>query len=99
MLKYWKYLEYLFKLKDISEIYKEENSTEKPWYLSKRFIGAVLTFIFSALSLGLTEADVAALTDQIILVSSAVPTIYGLIMLIKGIFDKIKRRKENVTTA
>jgi hypothetical protein len=99
MGKYWKYLKYLFQLKDISDIFKEENTAEKPWYLSKRFIGAVITFIFGAFSIGVSEGDIAQLTDQILLVSGVVPSVYGLIMLVIGLFQKIRRMKNEVTSA
>lgn len=45
----FKYLKLLGMWKDVREVYQEEKGADKPWYISRRFYGAVVIFIGGAL--------------------------------------------------
>lgn len=100
----WKYLRLIGGFKDVSKIYKEENGTGKPWYISRRFWGALFTFIgcllYAVLDVTVPAETLASMSENIATlagaVSKAVPvaiTLYGAIMEVVGI---VKRSKDAV---
>lgn len=90
-----KYLKLILQLRDISNIYSEENGQGKPWYLSRRFIGVVIGFLGAivALFFGYEASDIHLniLADNVTEIISGCITVYGIIMGIKGAIDARRR--------
>lgn len=92
LIKYFK----LFGLfKNVQKSYKEETGKDRPAYLSRRFIGAVIIVGGAVLSLELgVKIDESLLTDitnSIEKIVAAGIVLYGLVMEIVGI---VKRKKK-----
>ena len=99
----FKYLKLLLRFKDVSKVYKEENfNKEKPWWLSRRFFGAVITFV-GVLSVAFfgVDIDVATqntLVDNVGIVAESLDkiipsiiTLYGIILGIVGTIKKLTK--------
>ena len=87
-----RYLPLILKFKNIAEVYKEETGQGKPFYLSRRFIGLVITAIFAIITIwtGVTIDDVLSLpiADNIVAITTAVIALYGVVL---GIIGQIKK--------
>jgi hypothetical protein len=95
----FKYLKLLGMWKDVREVYQEEKGIDKPWYVSRRFFGAVVIFVGGALyaflditvpmELADTMADNAAVIGGLIkdLVPAAV-ALYGAATSLVGMLKK-----------
>jgi hypothetical protein len=95
----FKYLKLLGMWKDVREVYQEEKGADKPWYVSRRFFGAVVVFIGGALYAFFDVALPADLTDTMAdnaaviggLVKDLVPAavaLYGAATSLVGILKK-----------
>jgi hypothetical protein len=88
-----KYVPAILSLKQVAEVYKEDVGEEKPLWLSRRVVGAVITLI-SAVVLAVYGVDIsgdaAALTDAVVAVGSGASAVYGIVMTIVGY---VKREK------
>lgn len=91
-----KWLPALLKGKDVAEAYKAETGKDKPVIISKRFIGAIVILASVAVSIqyGVTiDQDVLdKLTGSLTDLATVGTGLYGLIMVIKGVFDAKKRK-------
>ena len=89
-----KYLPLLLQGRSIATAYKEETGQGKPFYLSRRLIGLVITLIGAIVSLyfGVTldSAILASIADNMVTVISAIATLYGVIIGIIGVIRKNK---------
>ena len=94
MGKILKYLKLFGLFKNVQGAYKEEKGKDRPSFLSRRFIGAVVVLIGALLSLHfgvkIDENILNNITDNTEKVVSAGILLYGLIMEIVGI---VKRQK------
>ena len=95
IFKLIKWLPALLKGKDVAEAYKAETGKNKPAIVSKRFIGTVVVLASAIVSIqyGVTlDADVLnKLTGSLTDLATASTTVYGLVIVIKGVFDAKKR--------
>lgn len=93
-MSFLKYLPAILKFRQVSTIYQEETGKDKPFYVSRRFIGAVITAIGAILSIYLgvkiDENLLSTLSDNVETLITAIVALYGLIMLIIG---HIKRQE------
>ena len=87
-----KYLSLILRFKNISEVYQEETGQGKPFYMSRRFIGLVITVIFAIITIwtGVTIDDAMSLqiADNIIAIVTAIITLYGIVL---GIIGQVKK--------
>lgn len=92
MLK--KYLISILKFKDITDTYKEETGSDKPWYLSRRFVGTVIAIIagvlFASQGIVISETQIQLIVDGFITIIPALVSLYGIIM---GVVGQIKKKK------
>ncbi len=92
MLK--KYLISILKFKDITDTYKEETGSDKPWYLSRRFIGTIIAIIagvlFASQGIVISETQIQLIVDGFITIIPALVSLYGIIM---GVVGQIKKKK------
>lgn len=96
MFSFLKYIPILLGFKDVTREWKATgvNVSTKPFWLSRRFTGAVLIFI----SIGITqifgvkimEEDINTLGDVLIGLSEAATATYGSIEVIVGYFKRNK---------
>ena len=95
MTKLFKYIALLMQFRDISRIYIEERGKEKPFWLSRRFIGAVITACGAAATVyfGVTISTeiLTEITSTVETILSAAVTLYGLTLTVVGL---IKRHKK-----
>jgi hypothetical protein len=97
----FKYLKLIAQWKDVSKAYKEENGIDKPWYVSRRFFGTVVTFIGGALyaffNVTIDADTVTILADNVTTLGSvikeAIPAIVALYGAITGIIGAVKKAK------
>jgi len=91
-VSFLRYLPLILKFKNISEVYREETGQGKPFYMSRRFIGLVITVIFAIVTIwtGVTVDDAISLqiADNIVAVITAVITLYGVVL---GIIGQVKK--------
>lgn len=92
MLKFLKFLPLVMMLKDVSDAYQSETAQNRPFYLSRRFIGALLAIVGAALSiaLGVTiDANIASsITDSIITIVTAGMSLWGAVVGVIGVIKK-----------
>lgn len=103
MLEFFKYLPKLLMGKNVYEMYKAEHQgKEKPWVISLRFIGALVTFlsvlVYSAYNITITPdtlsiiiANVKTLYDAIVTICTAISGACGAVVFFIGLFRKMKR--------
>ena len=93
-VNFLKYLPLILKFKNVAEVYKEETGQGKPFYMSRRFIGLVITVIFAVTTIwtGVTVDDALSLpiVDSIVAIVTAVITLYGIVLGIIGQVKKVK---------
>jgi hypothetical protein len=97
----FKYLKLLAQWKDVGKVYKEENGVDKPWYVSRRFFGAVVVFIGGALyaffDVTIGADMVPILTDSMAtiggVIKEVIPAIVVLYGAITGIIGAVKKAK------
>lgn len=98
MLKLLKYLPLVSMFQDVSDAYKSETGKERPAYLSRRFVGAVIILLGAAATLYFgVEIDkdiIASLTENIEKMISAGIALYGTVLLIIGLFKKNKKDEQ-----
>ena len=89
-----KFLPLILKGKQVADVYRDETGAGKPIYLSRRFVGTIVTLIgvlaSMYFSVSLDENILASLSDNVVSVISAGVTLYGVIL---GIIGVIKRKK------
>ena len=94
MFKLLKYMPLVALFKDVSASYQEETGAGRPFYLSRRFIGAVIALAGGAatIAFGITiDATVLnQLTDNLEKGISAIVVLYGVILTIVGAFKAKK---------
>lgn len=95
MLKIFKYLKLLGLFRNVGDAYKEETGKDRPAYLSRRFIGALVILIGAVLSfqfgVKIDENILTNITENIEKVIAAAIVLYGLVM---GIIGTVKRKKK-----
>ena len=89
-----KYLSLILRFKNISKVYQEETGQGKPFYISRRFIGLIITAVFAVITIwtGVTIDEVLSLqvADHVVAVITAVIALYGIILGIIGHFKRTK---------
>ncbi len=88
-----RYLKLLLLLRNVSTVYEEEKGKGKPVYLSRRFVGMVLTLVSAILYLtyGVELADIESTAEAIVTLLTVLGTLYGAVMAIVG---QIRRNRE-----
>lgn len=94
MFKFLKYLPLVSLMQNVSDTYKEGTGKDRPAYLSRRFIGALIVAVGAFLSIQSGMTIDQNILDQIIentdrLISAGI-ALYGLIVVIVGV---VKRKK------
>ena len=95
----FKYIKLLAQWKDVRKIYQEEKGTGKPWYVSRRFFGAVMVLIGGCLYVFLdvvVPADIAAaMADNASVIGGPIKelvpagvALYGAVTSLIGIIKK-----------
>ena len=96
MFKFLKYLPLLLSARDLSKAYQEEVQAKRPFYLSARFRGSLVTVISLAIFFGLgVEVDKDILQQILDNTATAIPLIsavYGGIIGISGVIRAKKRK-------
>ena len=94
-MNFLKYLPLLLQGRSIAAAYKEETGAGKPFYLSRRLIGLIITLIGAVVSLyfGVTldSAILASIADNVVTVISAIVTLYGVVIGVIGVIKKDKQ--------
>jgi hypothetical protein len=94
MFSFIKYLPLILQFKQVAEAYEEEKGKEKPFYLTRRFIGALIAAVgavaayFGGVTISPEILD--EITKNIETVAATGVTLYGLIMAVIGLFGKKK---------
>ena len=95
MFKLLKFVPLVALGKDVRASVSEESGKDRPFWLSRRFVGSVLTLIagFAAIQFGvkLDAETIAHLTDNITQLATTIMTLWGLVVTVIGYF---KRNKE-----
>jgi len=98
----WKYIKLLGLWKDVRKVYAQENQgKDKPWYISRRFFGAVVVLIggtlYTFLSITVPADMLYTMADNITTISTALKdvipaaiSLYGAITSIVGMVKKSK---------
>ena len=96
MLKMFKYLKLIGLFKNSKKAYKEHTGRDRPAYLSRRFVGAVVLLVGTALSIYVgVEIDKEFLNmvaDNIEKVVAAGIILYGAVMEIVGIVKRERKK-------
>lgn len=89
-----KYLSLILRFRNVAEVYKEETGEGKPFYLSRRFIGLLITIIFAIVTVrtGITidEALSAQIAEHVVSLITALVALYGIILTVIGHFKRTK---------
>lgn len=89
-----KYLSLILRFRNVAEVYKEETGEGKPFYLSRRFIGLLITIIFAIVTVrtGITidEALSAQIAEHVVSLITALVALYGIILTVIGHFTRTK---------
>lgn len=87
-MNFLKFLPLIMKGKSIADAYREETGQEKPFYMSRRFIGAVIAFIGAALGIAsgiqLDANVIESITGNVEALISAAIALYGGMLAIVG---------------
>jgi len=91
MFSFFKFLPLVMMFKDVTaamQAAKKDATADRPWFLSRRFVGAVMMVVFAAISIasGVTlDANVVnSITDSTFTMLSSGGALYGLVLLIIG---------------
>lgn len=91
----FKYIGLILKLSDVSSIYQAEKNEGKPWWLSRSFIGSLIAFFATAVTVffGITVSDgqIEVIVNSLTTIIPAVIALYGVIMTFIG---QIKKKPE-----
>jgi hypothetical protein len=94
MFSFLKYLPLILKFKNVSDAYEAEKGGDKPFWLTRRFIGAVIASIGAVAAYlgGITISPeiLDEITKSLETVMATGVTLYGLIMAIVGMLTKKK---------
>lgn len=97
MFSWIKYIPLLLKFKDVTDVYKEETGEDKPWYLSRTFLGSAIAFISTCLTvffgIVVDAGTVQIVVDNISTIIPAIIALYGIVMTFVGQIKK-KSTKE-----
>jgi hypothetical protein len=92
-----KFLPAILALKDVTVAFKEERKEDKPFYLSQRFWGILITSIGGVVAVffgvKLDPTTITSLSEGIVGLITIGITVYGTIMTAKGVIDKREREK------
>jgi len=96
MFSWLKYIPLLLKFKDVADTYRKETGENKPWYLSRTFLGSAIAFIFTCLAVifGITvdNETITVVVNQISTLIPAIIALYGIVMTIVGQITKSRRK-------
>jgi len=92
MFSFLKYIPLLLRFKDVTEVYKEETGENKPWYMSRTFLGSAIAFIFTCLAvffgIVVDAGTIEIVVNNISTIISAIVALYGIIMTFIGQIKK-----------
>lgn len=92
MFAFFKYLPLLLGLKDVANVYKQETGEDKPWYLSRTFLGSAIAFIFTCLAvffgISYTGDDIEVIVNNIYTIITTCVALYGVVMTFVGQIKK-----------
>src|SRR3990167_677880 len=96
MFKLLKFVPLVALGKDVRASVNEESGKDRPFWLSRRFVGAVRTLIagFCAIQFGvkLDAETLTKLTDNITQLATVVMTLWGLVVTVIGYFRREKNK-------
>jgi len=96
MFKIFKYLKLIGLFKNCDKAYKEHTGKDKPAWLSRRFIGAVVILIGAGLSIHfgvkIDSEILSTVTDSADKIIAAGIILYGAIMEIVGIVKRERKK-------
>ncbi len=91
-MNFLRFLPLIMKGKSIADAYRDETGQDKPFYMSRRFIGAAIAFIGAALGIASgiqLDANVLdSITGNVEVLISAGIALYGGILAIVGVVKK-----------
>lgn len=98
----FKYIKLLMAWQDVSTVYKEEKGKDRPFYLSRRFIGSALgllgVFLHVQFGITLEEATQGSLVDNVEKLIPAGIVVYGsgmaIVSFAKRTIEMIKGGKK-----
>ena len=94
MFKLLKFVPLVALGKDVRASVNEESGKDRPFWLSRRFVGSVLTLIagFAAIQFGvkLDAETITHLTDNITQLATTIMTLWGLVVTVIGYVKKQK---------
>jgi len=94
MFKLFKYLKLLGLFRNVTDAYKEYTGKDRPAYLSRRFVGALIILIGAVFSfhfgVKIDESILSNITESLEKIIAACIVLYGAVMEIVGI---LKRKK------
>lgn len=92
-----KYVPAILAFKDIADVFKTEQGSDKPFYLSQRFWGVLIGGISVVASIvsGITFSPetIRGLSEAIPALIMAGSVIYGTVLAVKGYLDARRRAK------
>lgn len=92
MFQFLKYIPLLLKFKDVTEVYKEETGQDKPWYMSRTFLGSAIAFIFTCLAvffgIVVDAGTIEIIVNNTSTIISAIVALYGIVMTLVGQIKK-----------
>ena len=97
MFSFLKYLPLILQFKQVATAYEAEKGKEKPFYLTRRFIGAVIASVgavaayFGGVTISPEIMDEITANLETVLATGV--TLYGLIMAVVGLLTKKKQEE------
>jgi len=97
MFKIFKYLKLIGLFRNVADAYEEHTGKDRPAYLSRRFIGALIILIGAGLSLHfgvkIDEGILTNITEGLDRIVCACIVLYGAVMEVIGIVKRKKKGK------
>ena len=92
MFSFLKYIPLLLRFKDVTEVFKEETGKDKPWYMSRTFLGSAIAFIFTCLAvffgIVVDAGTIEIIVNNVSTIISGVVAVYGIILTLIGQIKK-----------
>jgi uncharacterized membrane protein len=91
----FKYIGLILKFSDVSKVYKEETGKDKRWWLSRTFIGSLIAFLATAVTvffgIEISDGQVEVIVNSLSTIIPAAIALYGVVMTFIG---QVKKQQE-----